>query len=156
MKKMLMEMSIIFVALFVAGTVIAKEKGSEKESEKQTICPVMGGKINKDQYIDVKGKRIYVCCKGCIATIKKDPDKYIKKLEASGVKIQELKKQTTCPVMKGRPIKKSLFADVRGKRIYVCCGGCIVAIQQDPDKYLKILKEKGVILEDIPKKKDAE
>jgi len=138
--------------LFVSGIVMAEDKAAEKDSKAQKICPVMGGKINKSQYADVKGKRIYVCCMGCIATIKKDPDKYIKKLEAEGVKIQELKKQTTCPVMTGTPIKKSLFADVKGKRIYVCCGGCIVAIKQDPDKYLKILEEEGILLEDVPEK----
>ena len=51
----------------------------------QTTCPVMGGKINKKQYTDHNGKRIYVCCPGCIAVIDKDPTKYIKKLEDAGV-----------------------------------------------------------------------
>lgn len=45
----------------------------------------MGGKINKDLYVDHDGKRVYVCCKGCIGKIKADPDKYIKKLEKDGV-----------------------------------------------------------------------
>lgn len=51
----------------------------------QTTCPVMGGKINKDHYVDAKGNRIYVCCPGCIGKIKADPDTYIKKLEDAGV-----------------------------------------------------------------------
>ena len=51
----------------------------------QTNCPVMGGKINKKYYVDYDGKRIYVCCPGCIGKIKADPEKYIKKLEADGV-----------------------------------------------------------------------
>ena len=50
----------------------------------QTLCPVMGGKINKKNYADVKGYRIYVCCPGCTAAIKADPDKYIKKIQATG------------------------------------------------------------------------
>ena len=32
--------------------------------------------------------------------------------------------QTTCPVMKGSPVNKSLFVDAAGYRIYVCCGMC--------------------------------
>ena len=36
----------------------------------QTTCPVMGGKIDRKQYVDVKGHRAYVCCPGCIAKIK--------------------------------------------------------------------------------------
>ncbi len=55
----------------------------------QTKCPVMGGEINKDFFVDVKGKRIYVCCPGCIESIKKDPDKYIKEMESKGIELEE-------------------------------------------------------------------
>ncbi len=57
-------------------------------SRPQTKCPVMGGDIDKKQFVDVKGKRIYVCCPGCVDTIKKDPDTYIKKLEGEGVAVE--------------------------------------------------------------------
>ncbi len=50
----------------------------------QKTCPVMGNPINKDLYCDVNGKRIYVCCGGCIDPIKKDPEKYLQKLKESG------------------------------------------------------------------------
>ena len=59
----------------------------------QTTCPVMGGKINKKFYADVKGKRVYVCCPGCVAKVKADPDKYIKKLEDAGVKLEDAPKK---------------------------------------------------------------
>ena len=51
----------------------------------QTTCPAMGGKIDTSLYVDHDGKRIYVCCAACIDAIKKDPAKYIKKLEDAGV-----------------------------------------------------------------------
>jgi hypothetical protein len=57
--------------------------------------------------------------------------------------------QTLCPVM-GSPIDKSSFIDVKGKRIYVCCAGCIGAIKSDPDKYLAKLADEGVVPEDTP------
>lgn len=60
-----------------------------KEVKKQANCPVMGGKVNEKLFVDHDGKRIYVCCPGCIATIKKDPAKYIKKLEAEGVTLDK-------------------------------------------------------------------
>lgn len=50
----------------------------------QTTCPVMGGAINKDLYVDANGKRIYVCCAGCIEEVRKDPEKYIQKLAEKG------------------------------------------------------------------------
>ncbi len=63
----------------------------------------------------------------------------------------EVKAQTTCPVMEGNEINKELYADVDGKRIYVCCGGCIAKIKEDPKKYIKKLEAEGVTLEDAPK-----
>ena len=44
----------------------------------------MGGTINKTLSVDVKGYRIYVCCEGCIATIRKDPDTAIATIKENG------------------------------------------------------------------------
>lgn len=55
----------------------------------QEICPVMGGKINKSVYTDYNGKRIYFCCTACPEPFKKDPEKYIKKMEAEGVEFEK-------------------------------------------------------------------
>lgn len=54
----------------------------------QTTCPIMGGEVNKDLYVDVEGKRVYVCCPYCIGEVKKDPGKYIKALEESGQELE--------------------------------------------------------------------
>jgi len=62
---------------------------STTKGKAQTLCPVMAGEIDKSLYVDVKGKRIYVCCKGCIGVVKADPDKYIKILEEQGVEIEK-------------------------------------------------------------------
>lgn len=55
---------------------------------KQTQCPVMGGDINKDIYVDVEGKRIYLCCKGCEEAVKKEPLKYIQQMTAAGIALE--------------------------------------------------------------------
>ena len=57
----------------------------------QTTCPVMGGPVDKHLYVDYEGKRIYVCCGACVAEVKKDPAKYIQKLEAEGVTLDTVK-----------------------------------------------------------------
>ena len=47
----------------------------------------MGGQIgpvDKALYVDVKGKRIYICCAACESAIRTDPDLYIKKIEKRG------------------------------------------------------------------------
>lgn len=46
----------------------------------QTICPVMGNPINKDIFVEYKGKKVYFCCPDCKAQFEKEPEKYIAKL----------------------------------------------------------------------------
>jgi YHS domain-containing protein len=71
------------------------EASSHESGEKsaaanaQTTCPVMGGKIVKSIYADHMGKRVYLCCEGCIDTFNKDPMKYIKQLEDAGVVLEK-------------------------------------------------------------------
>ncbi|NOZ21081.1 MAG: YHS domain-containing protein, partial [Planctomycetes bacterium] len=52
-----------------------------QDKRPQTICPVMGGKIDKNVHTDFQGQRIYFCCPGCVAKFKADPDKYLKNLK---------------------------------------------------------------------------
>ena len=49
-------------------------------SIEQKTCPVMGNPIDPDVFVEYKGKKVYFCCKACIAEFEKDPDKYISKL----------------------------------------------------------------------------
>ncbi len=102
MKK---QIKLALVVAAVLGTGVAAQaqsctagscaagSGQQKKAKMQTTCPVMGGKIDKSQYADVQGKRIYVCCPGCVAKVKADPEKYIKKLEAEGVAIAQTPKK---------------------------------------------------------------
>ena len=61
----------------------------------QTTCPIMEGqKINKKLYVDHQGKRIYVCCKGCLAEVKKNPEQVIQKMEAAGIVLEAVPAET--------------------------------------------------------------
>lgn len=51
----------------------------------QTACPVQGGKINKEIYTDYQGQRVYFCCPACIDIFKKDPEKFLRKMQEKGV-----------------------------------------------------------------------
>ena len=86
---------IVVAGMLVAGVagaqVIHEGSHDAKAVVAQTKCPVQGGDINKSLYADVDGKRIYVCCPGCIDTIKKNPQKYIKDLEAQGITLDKAK-----------------------------------------------------------------
>lgn len=142
----------------------SKDSGKKNVLAVQTTCPVMGGKIDKSQYVDYQGKRIYVCCPGCKGTVAKDPEKFIKKLESMGQSVEILKSaktgqtsmsklviQKTCPVM-GNPIDKNIFIDYKGQRVYFCCTMCPAKFKQDPEKYLKKLNDLGEVPEKINNK----
>jgi len=85
-------MKLSITAMFIASLLLTSSGFAEdakveekKELKEQTTCPVMGGKIVKEQFVDHEGKRIYICCAGCRAPLKKDPAKYIKQLEDEGI-----------------------------------------------------------------------
>jgi YHS domain-containing protein len=71
----------------------AKQDTVQTTEVKQTVCPVMGGEIDKEIYADYNGKRIYFCCQYCLNTFKKDPEKYMKKLEDEGVTLENAPEQ---------------------------------------------------------------
>ena len=93
--------AVVVVALFLAGCG-DNAKDQKKDDHKgpehgaaspadtakiaQKICPVMGKKIDPKLFVDHKGRRVYFCCKMCVETFKKDPGKYIKKVDGSAAK----------------------------------------------------------------------
>jgi len=92
-------LALLCYSLLSHETVLAKE---------QTNCPVMGGKIDKKFYADHDGKRVYFCCVGCVEPFKKEPAKYIKKLEDAGIEL------TKVPAVKGKQEKKKKVDDHAG------------------------------------------
>ncbi|KMQ49869.1 hypothetical protein CHISP_3222 [Chitinispirillum alkaliphilum] len=109
----------------------------------QQTCPVMGGEINREMYAEQDGKRIYVCCPGCIETIEQNFQKHVNILKESGQKpevLGETAEQAMCPVMPAREITKDLYVEHDGQKIYVCCQGCIDIVQGDPEKYLEMVR----------------
>jgi YHS domain-containing protein len=67
-----------------------KPAAEARQLKPQTTCPVTGDPIDKKLYVDYNGKRIYVCCSSCLADLKKDPEKYIKKLESQGQSVETI------------------------------------------------------------------
>lgn len=43
----------------------------------QTLCPVTGEAIDKNQFVDYQGRRVYFCCPMCVDTFRGDPAKYL-------------------------------------------------------------------------------
>ena len=63
----------------------------DMEGKPQTLCPVMGGEINRDIYVDYQGMRVYFCCAACKEPFLKEPEKYLQKMREAGVEPEVLK-----------------------------------------------------------------
>jgi membrane fusion protein, copper/silver efflux system len=61
----------------------------QKLVKHQKICPVTGAPLDSmggPIAVEVAGRRVFICCKGCEAPLKKDPQKYLAKLKDADVK----------------------------------------------------------------------
>jgi YHS domain-containing protein len=75
------------IALAVAtliGVGIAEEKKAEKKAYPLKTCVVSGEKLGEmgEPYVyKHEGREVQLCCKSCLKDFKKDPAKYLKKLD---------------------------------------------------------------------------
>ena len=130
MKKIIL---LIVLAGFVCSGIAVADKN---ELSPQAVCPVMGGKIDKDVYVDYQAQRIYFCCPSCKEAFLKDPGKYMRKIADDKVLLESV--QEICPVMGGK-INKDIYVDYKGRRVFFCCESCKQSFSEDPGKYLKKL-----------------
>jgi len=121
--------------------------GDHAQIKLQTHCPVMGGTIDPEVYVDIDGQRIYVCCPGCDTAILDDPQPYIARLVADGVTIARL--QTHCPIM-NFPINRALYFDYEQQRIYLCCAGCLPEVEQRAAEIIDEHRQRGIFFEALP------
>jgi YHS domain-containing protein len=128
---------IMSVSLYADDVKQETKMETPKELKNQTLCPVMGGKIDSTSYTDIQGQRVYQCCPMCSKSLKADPDKYFKKAAEEGVLFENI--QTTCPVSGVELEEKSIFTDFEGRRIYFCCNNCRGIFGDDPGKYLSTM-----------------
>jgi len=56
----------------------------------QTHCPVMGGAINPDIYVDHNGMRIYFCCAGCEGGFLDNAEEYLSEMRAKGIEPERI------------------------------------------------------------------
>lgn len=98
MRKLALIVTATVAMLVVAGGNAPAFAGDETpitapaattEVKPQTICPIEGGEINKKLFADYQGKRVYFCCLSCPPEFKKDPAKYIEKMEKQGVTLDK-------------------------------------------------------------------
>ena len=85
-------LSLVFLgAPFVA---LAGDKAADPKLKPYTLknCVVSGEKLDemgKPYVYEYKGREIKFCCKDCVKDFKKDPAKYVKKIEEAEAKAKK-------------------------------------------------------------------
>lgn len=87
MRKLIcLSIAGVFI-LALLGISFAQETKTDTQANVQAvdagnkICPVSGEKIDEKATYEYQGKIYHFCCSSCIEDFKKDPEKYIKKVE---------------------------------------------------------------------------
>ena len=76
------------------------DPNAARELKPQTLCPIEGGKIDKKYFVDINGKRIYMCCPGCAEKIKANPAKYMRLMMDEGIDIEKTPEVKKAPEVK--------------------------------------------------------
>ncbi|MBM4103852.1 MAG: YHS domain-containing protein [Planctomycetes bacterium] len=64
-----------------AATEVQKTADTAVAAIEQTKCPVLpNNPIDKNVFVEYKGKKVYFCCEACKAEFNKDAEKYVKDL----------------------------------------------------------------------------
>lgn len=98
-----------------AGQHEAKPTGQTKAAE--MVCPVSGEPIKKNAFTYFKNRRVYFCCKDCMAKFEKDPAKYSDGVTKQWDANKLLRLQVLCPIS-GKAIERKVFVEGDNDRIY--------------------------------------
>lgn len=137
--------NIAAIVVFLLGGSLLAGDSKDKERVKlpnglryQETCPVTGGKINKDYYLDIQGHRVYFSCEACIDSMKADPERYFKKAGEEGVVFENILE--TCPFT-GEEIDRSVFTYYQGRMLYLCSKESRKLFSEDRAAYFKMLDD---------------
>ena len=116
--------SLLVLALLAGNTV-----GETKDQEKQEKLTLKGVKclfckmdVNKDEFVEYKGAKVFFGCGGCPQAFKKDAAKYATKANAQLVSTNQAR-QKACPLSGGATNDEFTLA-VAGTKVSFCCGNC--------------------------------
>jgi YHS domain-containing protein len=94
MKQLKRIIAIILLTAFLGSPIVGVAADKEKAPKPYPLktCLVSDEKLGEmgDPYVLThEGRELKLCCKGCLKDFKKDPAKYVKKLEQSEAKAKK-------------------------------------------------------------------
>ena len=144
--------------------VVPLDQSDPPRIERQQVCAVSGGRLGSmgtPIKVLVGDEPVYLCCRGCLGKLQKDPEAYLRKVAgaaraaggnqpirlvvsaATAADQAAVQAQKRCPVMNtalgahGAPMKIT----IGDQSLFVCCRGCVAKVQRRPDFYLQKASE---------------
>lgn len=126
----------------------------------QTLCPIMPDtEIDKEEVVEYKGKKIFMCCASCVRAWEANPDYYFAAAKAiegdkpllpqlDGVEVPkvELMTQRFCPVLKTAIVApESPSIEYKGKKIYFFKSSYVRRWNRDPDGNFEKARKAGLL-----------
>jgi YHS domain-containing protein len=137
------------VAAIAAGTLAgaAAEGKTPAKSAKVKPYPLetcvvtgekFGGDMGEPITFTYQNQEIKLCCKGCEKEFRKNPAKYVAKIQEAAKHLKPYPLDTC--VVTGEKLggmgEPYVFVH-QGREIKLCCKGCLKEFKKDPAKYLK-------------------
>jgi len=120
---------------------------AQKASYPLKTCVVSGEALGSagEPFEQVQGTRLVrLCCKDCVASLKKDPAKFMAQIDAALIAEQKKTYPLTTCLVSGKPIEGAGVDHLYGTRLTrFCCEKCPTAFAADPAKYLAQLDKAG-------------
>ena len=115
------------------------DKSMKGLSLENTKCPITGKKVDREQFADRNGLRVYACCAKCKAKLWADSKKTAKALGYAWIPGVIDLKNTTCPITGDQVYEEApIWVDLDGIRIRVCCDHCVKKAKEDPARTFRL------------------
>jgi YHS domain-containing protein len=124
-----------------------EEKEAEKEKDKvdmkKITCPLSGGPINVERFVEYKGAKVYFCCEKCPVAFEKDPknEKFAAKVNYQILATKQATQQA-CP-LSGQKLNKETAVEVGYAKVPIafCCENCqgkVTDMQKDESEEAQV------------------
>jgi len=110
----------------------------------QTGCPISGGDVDAEQFVEVSGVKVFMCCGKCKAKVEGAASEEEKQklvfANAAFEKSYAMKPKwdltdVKCFMMPKRDVKEAKSVDHRDGKVFFCCPGCVKKWNKEPAKF---------------------
>lgn len=129
MKARIATLTLALFAVAAVGVLNAQDDQQDTASDAKKVqdkivasCPVSGGAVNEEHFVEKDGKKIYFCCENCPKAYEADPEKFA---AAANFQLLETKQmvQVACP-LSGGPLNAEMKVKIGETEVGFCCENC--------------------------------